>query len=146
MRWTVWGEERAGLSLNCQRDEVNNQYLKPLFEEFIEERKALGRVEETLQSYRASYKKFMEYFGEAEETGNIISSMFIEWTNAMKDEGLRPATINHNLSDMRAFMYWCMAEERKYIDRFRIKLIKVQEEMPKDYTVEEVKSITKETR
>ena len=83
----------------------------------------------------------MEYFGEeAEETGNIISSMFIEWTNAMKDEGLRPATINHNLSDMRAFMYWCMAEERKYIDRFRIKLIKVQEEMPKDYTLDKVSS------
>ena len=138
------GRGKSRIKPKLSRDEVNNQYLKPLFEEFIEERKALGRVEETLQSYRASYKKFMEYFGEeAEETGNIISSMFIEWTNAMKDEGLRPATINHNLSDMRVFMYWCMAEERKYIDRFRIKLIKVQEEMPKDYTVEEVKALLK---
>ena len=72
------GRGKSRIKPKLSRDEVNNQYLKPLFEEFIEERKALGRVEETLQSYRASYKKFMEYFGEeAEETGNIISSMFI---------------------------------------------------------------------
>ncbi len=135
---------RKRIKPKLSRDEVNNQYLKPLFEEFIEERKALGRVEETLQSYRTTYKKFMEYFGErAEETGNIVSSMFIEWTNAMRDEELRPATINHNLGDMRAFMYWCMDEERQYIEPFRIKLIKVQEEMPKDYTVEEVKALLK---
>lgn len=135
---------RKRIKPRLSRDEVNNQYLKPLFEEFIEERKALGRVEETLQSYRTTYKKFMEYFGErAEETGNIVSSMFIEWTNAMRDEELRPATINHNLGDMRAFMYWCMDEERQFIEPFRIKLIKVQEEMPKDYTVEEIKALLK---
>lgn len=124
------------------REEANNQYLINPFNEFIAEKKALGRVEETLKSYQTTYKKFMEYFGDrAEETGNICGSMFIEWTNAMRDEGLKAATINHNLSDMRAFMYWCMDESRQYIDRFRIKLIKVQEEMPKDYTVEEVKAL-----
>ena len=56
------GRGKSRIKPKLSRDEVNNQYLKPLFEEFIEERKALGRVEETLQSYRASYKKFMEYF------------------------------------------------------------------------------------
>ena len=124
--------------------DINNQYLNALFNEFIEERKALGRVEDTLKSYKATYKKFCEYFGEeAEEAGNIVGSMFIEWTNAMRDEGLKAATINHNLSDMRAFMYWCMDESRQYIPHFKIKLIKVQEEMPKDYTVEEVKALLK---
>ncbi|WP_052082672.1 tyrosine-type recombinase/integrase [Intestinimonas butyriciproducens] len=124
------------------REEVNNQYLNAIFNEFIAEKKALGRVDETLKSYKTTYKKFCEYFGEsAEETGNIIGSMFVEWTNAMRDEGLKAATINHNLSDMRTFMYWCMDKSRQYIDRFRIRLIKVQEEMPKDYTVEEVKAL-----
>ena len=124
--------------------DINNQYLNALFNEFIEERKALGRVEDTLKSYKATYKKFCEYFGEeAEEAGNIVGSMFVEWTNAMRDEGLKAATINHNLSDMRAFMYWCMDESRQYIPHFKIKLIKVQEEMPKDYTVEEVKALLK---
>ena len=124
------------------KEEANNQYLIAVFNEFIAERKALGRVEDTLKSYKTTYKKFCEYFGErAEETGNIYGSMFIEWTNAMRDEGLKAATINHNLSDMRAFMYWCMDESRQYIPRFRIRLIKVQEEMPKDYAVEEIKAL-----
>lgn len=104
--------KRKQLKPKLTREDVNNQYLAPLFEEFIEERKALGRVEETLHSYKVSFKKFVDYFGErVEETGNIIPSMFIEWTNAMRDEELRPATINHNLGDLRAFMYWCMDEE-----------------------------------
>ena len=124
------------------REEVNSQYLNAVFNEFIAEKKALGRVDDTIKSYKTTYKKFCEYFGEsAEETGNIIGYMFVEWTNAMRDEGLKAATINHNLSDMRTFMYWCMDESRQYIDRFRIRLIKVQEEMPKDYTVEEIKAL-----
>lgn len=133
---------RKRVQRTISRAEANNQYLNSVFQEFIAEKKALGRVEETLKSYQTTYKKFCEYFGErAEETGNIYGSMFIEWTNAMRDEGLKAATINHNLSDMRSFMYWCMDESRQYIDHFRIKLIKVQEEMPKDYTVEEVKAL-----
>ena len=59
----------------------------------------------------------------------------------MRDEGLKAATINHNLGDMRAFMYWCMDESCQYIPSFRIRLIKVQEEMPKDYTVKEIKAL-----
>lgn len=124
---------------------VNNQYLISVFKEFIEEKKALGRVAETLHSYETTFKKFEKYFGDkADYTGNIYGSMFIEWTNAMKDEGLKAATINHNLGDMRVFMYWCMDESRKYIDeQFKIRLVKVQEEMPKDYTPEEIKALLK---
>ena len=124
--------------------DMNNQYVAGLFSEFIEERKALGRVPETIKSYMTTYNKFDKYFGDrADEAGNIYGSMFIEWTNAMRDEGLKAATINHNLSDMRAFMYWCMDESRKYIAPFKIKLIKVQEEMPKDYTPEQIKALLK---
>lgn len=32
---------------------------------------------------------------------------------------------------------------KKYIDPFKIRLIKVQEEMPKDYTVDEIKALLK---
>ncbi len=126
------------------REEVNNQYVNSIFEEFIAEKKALGREADTLKAYQVTFKEFNKYFGErAEETGDIVASMFIEWTNDMKDRGLRPATINHHLMGMRTFMYWCMDEERQYIDRFKIRLVKVQEEMPKDYTLEEVKALLK---
>ena len=124
--------------------DANNQYLNSLFEEFILERRTIGREEKTLRGYRDSFKKFMDYFGdEAEETGNIVGSMFIRWTAAMRDDGLRTASINSNLANMRAFMYWCMDDERKYIERFRIKLIKQQETRLKDYTPEEVQILIK---
>ena len=94
-----------------------------------------------------TFNEFYKYFGErAEETGDTVASMFIEWTNDMKDRGLRPATINHHLMGMRTFMYWCMDEERQYIDRFKIRLVKVQEEMPKDYTSEEIYADTARDR
>lgn len=131
------------LTRNIDND-ANNQLVMAVFNEFIQEKKALGKVEETLKAYKASYKKFYDYFGErADDTGNIIGSMFIEWTNAMRDEGLKAATINHYLSDMRVFMYWCMDESRQYIPPFKIRLIKVQEETPKDYTPEEIKALLK---
>ena len=132
------------IKLNLSREEVNNQYVSSIFAEFIAEKKALGREPDTIRAYQETYKEVDRYFGErAEETGNIVASMFVEWTNAMKDKGLRPATINHHLMGMRTFMYWCMDEERQYIDRFKIRLVKVQEELPKDYTVEEVKALLK---
>lgn len=115
------------------REEMNNQYLNSIFEEFMAEKKALGREPDTLKAYQVTFNEFYKYFGErAEETGDIVASMFIEWTNSMKDRGLRPATINHHLMGIRTFMYWCMDEERQYIDRFKIRLVRVQDEMPKE--------------
>ena len=126
------------------RKEVNNQYTDSLFHEFIVERKAIGREEKTLDGYARSYKKFMNYFGDrAEETGDIVGSMFVEWINAMRDEGLRTASINSNLANMRAFLYWCMEDERKYIEPFKIKLIREQETRPKDYNLEDVEKLIK---
>lgn len=115
---------------------MSRQYVAGLFNEFIREKETLERVEETIKSYKVTYAKFNEYFGaRADYIGDIVGSMFVEWTNAMKEEGLKAATINHHLGGMRAFMYWCMDDSRKYVDRFRIRLIKVQEELPKDYTI-----------
>lgn len=126
------------------RKEVNNQYTNSLFEEFILERKTIGREPKTLDGYTRSFHKFMNYFGEsAEETGNITGSMFIKWIAAMQDEGLRTASINSNLANMRAFLYWCMDDERKYIEPFKIKLVREQETRPKDYNLEDIEKLIK---
>lgn len=129
--------------------DMSNQSLLAVFSEFIVDRKALGRAKETITAYEATYRKFDKYFGaRADDTGNIYGSMFIEWTNAMRDEvsngkKLTATTINHHLRNMRAFMYWCMDDSRKYIEPFKIRLIKEQEQMPKDYTPEEIKTLLK---
>ena len=125
-------------------DDMNNQSLLGLFNEFIAEKEAVGRVSETLKSYRMAFDRFSDYFGErADNSGDIVHSMFTEWINAMREEGLAAASINHNLSCMRTFMYWCMNSDKRYIPYFKINLIRVQEQLPKDYSLEDVKKLLK---
>ena len=125
-------------------DDMNNQSLLGLFNEFIAEKEAVGRVSETLKSYRMAFERFSDYFGErADNSGDIVHSMFTEWINAMREEGLAAASINHNLSCMRTFMYWCMNSDKRYIPYFKINLIRVQEQLPKDYSLEDVKKLLK---
>lgn len=123
---------------------TNNQSVSGLFNQFIAEKEINGRVPETLEAYKRAYERFNKFFGdEADNSGDIVGSMFMDWAKAMKDEGLAAASINHNLSCMRTFMYWCMEDDKQYIEPFRISLIRVQEQLPKDYKEEDVKLLLK---
>lgn len=139
------------------------------FKEFIEDKKSQGVVPETIKSYTTTFNKFFEFINRNEEIelmGDIYPSMFIEWRSAMqegytvevierdskgkrikKEKEYNPAkaaTVNHNLGDIRSFMYWCMEPGRDYLtEHFRIRLMKVQEEKPKDYTPDEIKALLK---
>ena len=98
------------------QEENYNEPVIGLFNQFIGEKKALGLTEDTIKGYTITFNKFYDYFGEqADKAGDITSSMFIEWTNHMSDNGLAAATINHHLGGIRPFMYWCMEDIRKYI-------------------------------
>lgn len=129
--------------------DMSNQLLDAAFSDFIREKDADNLVEETLNSYKVSYKKFCEFYEEYQQkeneddiyTGNIAVGQFTDWKIVMHNEGLAEATINHHLGCMRAFMYWCMADERKYIEPFKIRLIRVQEKMPKDYDLDEIEKL-----
>lgn len=125
--------------------DIKAEYTNSLFNLYISEKQRLGRVPETIQAYKTAYKKFCDCLGEqAEMIGDISYSLFLEWIAIMQNEGLAATTINHNLEVMRGFMYWCMDDERKYIDeRFKIKLVKTQEAPPKDYELEEVELLLK---
>jgi integrase/recombinase XerD len=124
------------------REKFNDQYLDALFGDFINEKKALGRTGNTLDGYESAYRRFKEYFGtEADRTGDIVGSMIIEWIAAMRDEGLADASINHYISMLRCFLYWCMEDDKQFIRKFRIKLVSVREQKPKDYTLEEVERL-----
>ena len=144
-------------------------WIESAFKEFIEDKKSQGVVPETIKSYTTTFKKFYEFINrekEVELMGDIYPSMFIEWRSAMQDgytveiitkdskgkkvkeqkeyKPARTATVNHNLGDIRAFMYWCMEPGRDYLtEHFNIRLMKVQEEKPKDYEPEEIEKLLK---
>lgn len=124
--------------------DMQNQYLNAAFSEFIRAKEGDNLAKETIDAYKTSYKKFVDCFGDkVDYTGDMSAGIFDDWKKVMANEGLAQATINHNLTCLRTFMYWCMADGRKYIEPFKIRLIKVQEQKPKDYTLEEVEKLLK---
>jgi len=118
--------------------------MRAYFAEFEREKLHLGLVPDTVRAYRKTFEKFEEHFDERMElAGNITPSLFTEWAAAMKEEGLAAATINHNLSGIRVFMYWCMELEREYLPYFKIRLVKRQQEIPKAYEKDDVYKLLK---
>lgn len=110
---------------------------------FENEKKAKGLVEATMRNYKQSLAYLMEYNGLTEESSLelIDRDMIVNWTNMMRDNGLTPAAINHYLRDARAFLYWCMHDNRKYIEKYSIEAVKGQEPKQKTYTKEEIKRL-----
>ena len=120
------------------------------FTEFINVKELAGRVEKTLDNYRQSLFYFMEFnkFDYDMACDKIKRPDIEEWVMDMlsgidKDGNpvkvVSTAGINHYLRDLRAFLYWCMDEERGYISHpFKIELIKEQETAPKCYEDDEI--------
>lgn len=114
------------------------------YNEFITEKQARNLAQSTIENYEkttALFKKFHEITDDT-PINEITQQHIYKWINTMKLDGVRPASINHYLSDMRCFLYWNMAEERKYIQKpFKVELIKGQEETMKMFTDEEMERL-----
>lgn len=110
--------------------------LENLLENFLMEKKATGSVEATLRCYRGSFKKFNTYLGEMNTTDDINEITIWGWVTDMQDSGIKPASINHYITDMRVFLYWCMKND--YIPEFKISLIRAQEEVKETYSQEQL--------
>lgn len=110
---------------------------------FENEKMAKGLVEATIENYKQSLSYFKEY-AELEDSSDIKGinrDLVTAWVNAMRENGLSASSINHYLRDCRAFFYWCMKDERKYIESFRVELVRAQETKKKTYSKEELKRL-----
>lgn len=113
------------------------------FRAFVYEKRAKGVVEATIRNYEQGLGYFTK-FAQLTENSNIAvinKDLIIQWITAMNEGELAAASINHYLRDCRAFLYWCMADERKYIETFRIEQVRAQEPKKKTYTAEDIKKL-----
>lgn len=78
---------------------------------------------------------------ESDYVSIINESMFNKYIIALRDRGLATASINHYISAVRTFFYWCMDHE--FILPFKIKLVRGQEEQLKFATDEEIDKLLK---
>jgi integrase/recombinase XerD len=109
------------------------------FEEFHEEKQAKNLSAATLRNYKQSFNAFCEYHQFDEDTllETIELPLFYKWINHMKNDEIRPQSINHHLRDWRTFLNWCY-EREKIPEPIKVKEIEAQEGLPKMYSDEEM--------
>lgn len=110
---------------------------------FVTEKQAKGLVESTLANYEQSLKYFKKHFNFDDDTEItvITRELVIQWINAMRESDLSAAALNHYLRDCRAFFYWCMHDDRKFIAPFKIEQVRAQETKQKTYSKEDLKRL-----
>lgn len=120
---------------------------------FEAEKSAKGLVTSTMENYLQSLTYFKEFskFNDDTDITSITKALVINWINDMRSEKVDPdtgevkalsaAAINHYIRDCRAFFYWCMKDERKYIEHFTVEQVKAQEPKKKTYTKEDLKRL-----
>ncbi len=115
--------------------------LEQAFAEYQMEKEARNLSPKTIKNYQETYGIFMAFneFDSDTAANEVTQKHIFHWIGTLKQEGVKPSSINHYLRDMRAFLYWCMDEDRAYIESpFKIKLIESQEEQLKLFTDEEL--------
>jgi integrase/recombinase XerD len=121
---------------------VNIVTIGDAFVEFINDKAVEGVVQKTLDNYVKSYHYFLELEFDGDDTIEInsVTKIYVQqWIESLLEQGKRITTLNTYLRDVRVFLYWCMDDERKYIEiPYKISLVKGQEPLPKCFTDEEV--------
>ena len=125
----------------------NKETLVRAFEDFIQEKEATNKSKSTIRNYNLSFDIFYEYHNltTSTELDSIDMSMIYQWINHMKNNEVRPASINHYLRDLRTFFNWCYTRE-KIKEPLPIKELSKQEELPKMYSDEEMEILLQKPR
>lgn len=108
--------------------------LDDLFSMFIIEKKTQGLSERTLFDYTYTYNHFKDFAKER----TVDRRLVVEWINYLMSNH-NPPSVNRRITDIRVFLYWCMNEG--YLEHFRIKKVKYQEDRIKFFTDEELNKL-----
>lgn len=113
--------------------------LDEAFEEFLEEKMANNLSPSTIRNYKQSFATLYDYlqFSPTTLLEDIQMPMFYRWINHMKNNEVRPQSINHYLRDWRTFLNWAYQRD-KIQEPIKVKEIEVQDELPKMYSDDEI--------
>jgi integrase/recombinase XerD len=114
------------------------------WDEYITEKEARNLSAATIKSYEETFVQFINFFEFDDDTttDEINQQMMFKWMHSLKLSGIKHTSINHYLRDMRAFLYWCMNEDRQYIaPAFKIQLMVGQEEPLKLFTDDDLDAL-----
>lgn len=106
--------------------------------DFLEEKEAGNKSPATLRNYAQSTRLFAEYHNCNDmPISQITISHIYKFIQHLKENEVRPASINHYLTDLRTVFNWAYSEG--IIENpLKIKLQEAQEELPKMYADEDI--------
>lgn len=107
--------------------------------EYLNEKISLNKSRSTVKSISDTLQKWMRYTGDITTTDINQVDHVQSFSLSLLDEGLKPASVNHYLRDIRSFLYWLM--EREYCERFTVHMVEEQENIIRTYTDEEKKRL-----
>lgn len=115
------------------------------FELFVQEKEALGCSPATIRAYRAQVCDTAGKYLFPEEDSRLeelTQGDIFRYINHLKNREISAHSIQTYVRSLRAFIYWCMEEPRKYIQpAFRIKLPKAQEEQIKFFSDDDLEKL-----
>ena len=146
----IFKEEKMGVKRSIKMSAgADLVYITQAFEEYMMEKAARNLSPATMKNYEDTFRLFMEFneFDRESTTDEISQQHIFKWINTLKLDGVKPSSINHYLRDVRAFLYWCMNEDREYITpAFKIRMVEGQEEQLKMFTDEELELLLEKPR
>lgn len=116
--------------------------LDEAFDTFFEEKQAGNLSASTLHNYKQSYDLFYTYH-ELDASfllEQIEPAMFYKWINHMKQNEIRPQSINHYLRDLRTFFNWANVTYNLETP-IKVKEIEHQEDLPKMYSDDDMETL-----
>lgn len=111
---------------------------------FIAYKKSKGISEASIECFKGAYALLLKDMSISEDTpiSCITSEIIYKWvTYLLEERNNRVTSVNAYLGHLRVFLYWCM--NSGYIPKYKINLLKHQEEMVKYYSDEELEIIIK---
>lgn len=117
--------------------------VQAIFNIYIRERELYRKSPSTIRCYRYSFKDLCRRMPgiETKPIGTLDKRFMFNYLELLSSESLSVSSINHNIRDTRAFLYWCM--ENDYLVPYKIKCIKYDPPMKTPYSREEVRVLVR---
>ncbi len=133
------GKEVKKMSL--KRNNHIDLTLEEVRKQFVDYQKVKGLSDSTISMNNEAIDNFLKLSGLSIDSPikEITESFFNNFILKLKDRDISISTKNILVSHIRVFLYWCM--DNKYIKRFKIHLIKGQQQKIKFFTDEEVNKL-----
>lgn len=97
-----------------------------------------------MDNYSHTFEQLLDFVGEDATGKDIFEKTIIDFVDELRKRDIRPASINHYLRGIRAFLYWCMDSD--YVQSFKIMLMREQEPVKETYTPEELQVLLREPK